>query len=331
MAHKVSFAEIAGVFNDDDKARELLESLRWRDGVRCPHCEGVRAYKITPKEGSKTRKGLWKCAECRKQFTVTVGTIFEGTRVPLGKWLMAIHLICSSKKGVSALQLMRMLWPEDKQAKTPSGQWKKSHYKTAWFMAHRIRYAMTQEPLFGKLKGVVEADETYIGGKSKNMHAKERAKKISGSGDKSNKAPVVTLVERGGKVKTHHVEHVSGGNLRRILTEGVLPTAHLMTDEHRGYREIGPRFAGHDAVNHSRDEYVRGECHVNTSESVHALLKRGVFGTHHHWSKKHLHRYLSEFDFRWNTRKISDDERTAEAITMVGGKRLRYKDPIKNH
>ncbi len=327
MTYSVEFHEIAAVFNDDDAARELLERLRWRDGVRCPHCEGVRAYKITPKEGSKTRKGLWKCADCRKQFTVTVGTIFEGTRIPLGKWLMALHMICSSKKGVSALQLMRTLWGEIKE-KTPNGQWKKRHYKTAWFMAHRIRYAMSQEPLFGKLKGVVEVDETYLGGKSKNMHAKERAKKIVGGGA-TGKAAVVTLVERGSKVKTRHVEHVSGENLSRILRENVALTASLMTDEHRGYREVGSRFAKHEAVNHSANEYVRGECHVNTSESVHALLKRGVIGIHHHWSKKHLHRYLAEFDFRWNHRKISDGERTAEAIAIVGGKRLRYSDPVK--
>lgn len=331
MLASLSFAQITEVFNDEDKARDLLESLRWRDGVRCPHCEGVRAYKIVAKsETSKTRKGLWKCADCRKQFTVTVGTIFEGTRIPLGKWLMAIHLICGAKKGISTLQLMRHLWGDSNKAKTPSGQWKKTHYKTAWFMAHRIRYAMSQEPLAGKLKGVVEVDESYIGGKSRNMHAKQRAKSLEGKkGGSTGKAPVITLVERAGRVKTRHIEHVTSNNLREVLKECVAIEAGLMTDEHHLYREIGPRFKTHEAVNHSAKEYVRGSCHVNTAESVHALLKRGVIGTYHHWSKKHLHRYLAEFDFRWNTRKISDGERTAEAIAIVGGKRLKYSDPIK--
>ena len=229
MNDSLNFGQIAEVFSDEDKARELLEKLRWRDGVRCPHCEGVRAYTITPKEGSKTRKGLWKCADCRKQFSVTVGTIFHGSRIPLGKWLMAIHLLCSSKKGISTLQLMRHLWSDDGY-KREDGSYKKNHYKTAFFMTHRIRYAMSQEPLFSKLNGVVEADETFIGGKSKNMHSKERTKKISGSGDRSNKAPVVTLVERDGRVKTHHVEHVTAVNLSKILREGVRTEAHLMTD-----------------------------------------------------------------------------------------------------
>lgn len=193
--------------------------------------------------------------------------------MPLGKWLMAIHLICGAKKGISALQLMRHLGL-------------KNNYKTAWFMAHRIRYAMTQEPLFGKLKGTVEADETFIGGKSKNMHAKVRKEKITGSGDKHSKAQVLTLVERGGKVKTRHMQHVTSVNLRKILREHMdVKSSFLMSNENRVYKEVGPRFAGHQAVNHSKEECVRGVVHVNTAESFHALLKRGVMGTYHHWSK----------------------------------------------
>jgi transposase-like protein len=320
MTEKLNLSTLSKKFSDEDSARELLEKLRWQGGVICPHCDAERAYKIVPKEGSKTRKGLWKCAICRKQFTVTVGTIFEGSRIPISKWLMAIHLICSSKKGVSALQLSRNL---------------DLTYKTAWFMAHRIRYAMGQEPLRTKLKGTVEADEAYFGGKISNMHRKDRVRRnlITGQrGLSKEKAPVVTLVEREGegRVKTRHMEHVTSLNIKRMLNECVArDNAFLMTDEAHQYKGAKHMFLGHETVQHSAKEYVRGLAHVNTAESVHALLKRGVMGVYHHWSKKHLHRYLAEFDFRWNTRKITDGERTMEAIAIVGGKRLRYNDPIK--
>ena len=327
MLESLSFSQITEIFNDNDKAREVLEQLRWKNGVVCPHCDAERAYKLEAKEGGKMRKGVWKCGNCRKQFTVTVGTIFEGSRIPLGKWLMAIHLICASKKGISALQIMRQLWPEDGR--------KKSHYKTAWFMCHRIRYAMGEEPLRTKLKGVVEADEAYFGGRISNMHYKDRERRgmLKGvSGLSKIKAPVVTLVEREGRVKTRHMEHVTSANIKQMLRECVSQdNAFLMTDEANPYNRAKHMFLGHETVNHGNKEYVRGVAHVNTAESVHALLKRGVYGTYHHWSKKHLHHYLAEFDFRWNTRKISDGERTVEAIAMVGGKRLRYKDPIKKN
>lgn len=301
---------------DEDKARELLEKQRWNGNPICPHCDAEQAYKITPKEGSKTRKGVYKCRVCRKQFTVTVGTIFEGSRIPISKWLLAIHRICSSKKGISALQLSREL---------------DLTYKSAWFMAHRIRYAMSQEPLNSKLSGTVEVDETYIGGKAKNMHkdAKERALKGKQGGG-SHMAPVVTLVEREGRVKTHHMEHVTGLNIKRVLRDHVkADNAFIMTDESTLYTNLDKTYLGHESVNHSEKEWARGIAHINTAESVHAILKRGVIGVYHHWSKKHLHRYLAEFDFRWNHRKISDAERTAKAIEIVGGKRLQYKDPKK--
>lgn len=331
MFNTLSLAQITEVFNDEDKARELLENLRWKGEATCPHCESLRVYKLTPKEGSKTRKGLWKCGTCRKQFTVTVGTIFEQTRIPLGKWLMAIHKLCSSKKGISALQLMRELWPEDGYRREKDGYFVRNHYKTAFFMMHRIRYAMGQEPLRTKLKGTVEADEVYLGGKQTNMHHKDKVRRgISGRGTSKDKAPVITLVERGGNVKTHHMEHVTSANIKKVLRDCVAPNnAFLMTDEAMPYKGAKHMFLGHESVNHSQKEYVRGIAHVNTAESVHALLRRGVMGTYHHWSKKHLHRYLAEFDFRWNHRKITDGERTVEAIAMVAGKRLKYSDPIK--
>ena len=312
---QINLATLAPYFADADKARDFLENMRWKDGVLCPHCNAVGAYRITAKKESKTgaRKGLWKCVECREQFTVTVGTIFEDSKIPLNKWLLAIHLICSSKKGMSAHQLHRSLGIT---------------YKSAWFMAHRIRYAMTQEPLFSKLNGTVEVDETYIGGKAKNMHKSVREKRIQGRGC-VDKAPVVTLVERNGRVKSQYMESVTGENLKSALLECVESDACINTDESPSYSFVKNEFAEHHSVNHKKDEYVRGKAHVNTAESVHALLKRGIVGTFHHVSKKHLHRYLTEFDFRFNARYITDGERTALALNSVIGKRLQYRDSSK--
>lgn len=311
----LNLANLAKYFSDEDAAREFLESRRWPNGTVCPHCKATGAYKLTAKEGSKTpvRPGVYKCKACRKQFTVKVGTIFEDSHIPLSKWLLAIHLLSASKKGHSAHQIHRMLGVT---------------YKSAWFMMHRIRYAMAQEPMASKLSGIVEVDETYVGGKAKNMHASERAKKIQGRGA-VGKAPVVTLVEREGRVKTMYMEDVTSKNLKTALQDCIVPTAQIMTDESPSYGFAGDEFAGHDSVNHKRGEYVRGDAHVNTSESVHALLKRGLTGTYHHVSKFHLHRYLSEFDFRFNLRKVEDGKRTLELIKGFEGKRLMYRDSTK--
>lgn len=304
-------------YTDEDKAREFVESLRWPNGPVCPHCESTKVYRLTPKATSKSpgRKGLLKCGSCRKQFTVMVNTIFSDSHIPLSKWVIAIHLLCASKKGISAHQIYRML---DLKS-----------YKSAWFMMHRIRYAMTQEPLCGKLNGTVECDETYIGGKAKNMHKKEREKKIQGRGA-VNKAPVMTLVERNGRVRSQHVERVTEENLTRVLREHVDSSANVMTDEFTSYNNIGQYFASHESVNHKSGEYARDKAHINTAESVHALLKRGVHGVYHHWSVQHLSRYLAEFDFRFNLRKSTDGTRTAQAIKATEGKRLFYKEPKGN-
>jgi transposase-like protein len=293
-------------FSNEDEARELLEAMRWKDGVICPHCEADKVYKL---QGAATRKGVYKCAKCRKQFTVTVGTIFEDSRIPLNKWLMAIYLMCSSKKGISANQLSSML---------------SITYKSAWFMCHRIRYAMNTG-IFTKFSGTVEVDETYVGGKAKNMHRKVREAKFHGRGA-VEKAPVVTIVERDGRVKSQHMEKVTGKNLKAAMLEVVNPAASIMTDESPLYYGTGFSFTDHQTVNHHKGQYVSGKAHVNTAESVHALLKRGIIGTFHHVSTKHLNRYLDEFDFRFNTRKISNGERTLEAIKGISGKRLLYKD-----
>ena len=268
MSEIINLNELAKHFSDEEKARELLEKLRWKNGAVCPHCESVGAYKIEANstKGRKARKGLWKCKNCKEQFTVTVGTIFESSRIPLNKWLLAIHLICSSKKGMSAHQLHRMLGIT---------------YKSTWFLAHRIRFAMTQEPLFSKLSGTVEVDETYVGGKAKNMHKSVREKRIQGRGT-VDKAPVVTLVERDGRVKSQYMESVTGENLKKTLLEFVDINACVNTDESPSYSFVKKEFAEHHAVNHKKDEYVRGNSHVNTCESVHALLKRGIIGTFHH-------------------------------------------------
>ncbi len=303
-----NLVELAKQYADEDKARDTLERLRWPNGPRCPKCGGVEPYKITPKPSSKTRKGLWKCRACREQFTVTVGTIFEDSHIPLGKWLMAIHLLCASKKGMSAHQLHRMLGIT---------------YKSAWFMAHRIRYAMDRPPLVDKLKGVVEADETYVGGKAENRfggHAGRGA---------LNKTPVLSLVERRGDVRSFPMSRVTGDLLKEIIRYHVHPQAKVMTDDYQPYRGLSQEFASHETVKHSEKEYVRGDVHTNTAEGYFSLLKRGIIGTYHHVGSRHLWRYLCEFDFRYCQRKVSDGVRAAATVKMIEGKRLTYR-PLVN-
>jgi len=302
------FMQIAQMSKEE--ARKLIEQLRWPNGAVCPHCGSNKAYTITPKEGSSTRPGLYKCKECTKQFTVTVGTIFEGSRIPLNKWLMAIYLMCASKKGISAHQLHRQL---------------KITYKSAWFMCHRIRYAMTQEPMFSKIRGTVEADETYIGGKERNKHLNKRTKNAQGRSAKS-KVPVAVLVERAGRVRAKKVADVSGKTLKGHIRKHVDKSARIVTDEWLAYQGLDKEFAGHDTVDHGRKEYVRGDVYTNTAESWIALLKRGVIGTFHHVSEQHLDRYVDEFAFRWDNRIKADGERFVEAVKSVEGKRLIYKE-----
>ena len=298
---------LAKDYGKEDQARELLESIRWADCVCCPRCGSTDVIKVEPNAEKKIRRGLYRCRDCRKanknnQFTVTVGTIFEDSHIGLATWLQAITLLCSSKKGFSAHQLHRQLGIT---------------YKTAWFMAHRIRYAMGQGSFARKMKGTVEADETYVGGHSRRMG------KQTGW---ENKTPVVSLVQRGGKVRSFVVSNVSSDNLRSILTKNIHPSAHLMTDELSAYKTIGNNFVSHDVVNHSKFEYVRDNAYTNTVEGFFSILKRGINGVYHHVSKEHLHRYLAEFDFRYNNRKIDDTERTLKALSGFEGKRLKYTD-----
>ena len=282
--------------NDEQAAYEHLANIRWPEGPHCVHCQSEKVYTL---KVSGSKRVVLKCGKCRKQFSATVGTIFEKSHIPLTKWFMAFQLLASSKKGMSAHQLHRML---------------KITYKSAWFLAHRIRHVMKQTPFGDKLGGIVEADETYIGGKS---HLRGRGA--------DHKTPVFALVERGGHVRSFTMPLVSAVNLKRSIQEHVRTDAKLMTDELAAYKKIGKTFADHQTVNHSKKEYARGEAGTNTVEGYFSLLKRGLTGTYHHVSPRHLHRYLDEFNFRYNARKEDDATRAFLAVKQIEGKRLQYR------
>ena len=298
-------------FQDADKAREYLEALRWSAGVICPHCGVIGGhYQL---KGKATRPGVWKCHACSDQFTVTVGTVFERSKVGLHVWMQAVHLMSASKKGMSAKQLERMLGVT---------------YKTAWFMSHRIREAMTTNPtgLLGGSgsSGIVEADETYWGKKSE--YAGKPVQK--GQQGFQHMMKIFSLVERDGDKRSFHIPSVNGATLGPILKAHVAAKTRLMTDEAGFYKPVGKHFASHETVIHSRKEYARGDITTNTVESSFAILKRGLIGTFHSVSEKHLQRYCDEFDFRWNTRQsqgFTDAMRADIALKGIAGKRLTYR------
>jgi transposase-like protein len=292
-------------FHDENAAREWLEARVWANGRVCPHCGAVD--QSTLMQGMSHRPGLYQCNACREPFSVTVGTLYERSHIPLHKWLAATHLLMASKKGVSAMQIHRMLGIS---------------YKSAWFMMMRIRESLREKmpeagPLGGKNK-VVEADETFVGGKARN-----RKNHIP------PKEAVLSLVERGGKVRSRHVPDVGGATLREAIVTQVDRASYLMTDEAMQYITIGREFAGHGTVNHSDEEYVRAYFwHTNTAEGYFGILKRGIVGVYHHVSADHLHRYLAEFDYRYNERialGVNDRERMEKSIKGIVGKRLTYR------
>ena len=307
-------------FQNPDKAREYLERIQWPHGPVCPHCGVVgQHYQL---DGKAHRPGLWKCKDCREQFTVTVGTVFERSKIKLNVWLQAVLLLCSSKKGMSAHQLHRTLGVT---------------YKTAWFMAHRIREAFrdAMPGIMGGEGGPVEVDETYIG-KSKGGRGRRfrDGPKVQGTGG-VHLRKVVSLVDRKGATRSFHIANIDAKNLRPILMKHIAKKATVYTDNAGHYKRMGlaEHFASHETTNHYIGEYARpGGIHSNTVEAYFGLLKRGLYGTYHHVSEAHLQRYLQEFDFRYTNRTaqgVNDTERAIKALGQIQGKRLTYRRTVQ--
>ena len=292
----------------DDKARAHLESVHWKNGIVCPKCQckdQSKFFAIAPNPKAKTRAGLRWCANCKDKFTVTIGTIFEDSHIPLRKWLIAYYLVCSSKKGISSLQLQRIL--------------EIGSYRTALFMTHRIRFALQQTSFAEKLSGTVEADETFVGGFASGKGT---------GGSSGNKVPVMAMVQRGGNVRSQVLPVISASTLKKAVMDNVAAQSQLHTDRNPGYTQLRDNY-DHRAVKHGAGEFSRreGDVLVTTAhvESFFSLLKRGVVGTFHHISPAYLPLYLAEFDHRHNFRKSSDGERTDAGLLKAIGKRLIYK------
>lgn len=303
------------IFTNEEAAREALEAVRWPNGPVCPHCGAVDRQARVEGVKKSHRPGLVYCNHCKSTYTATVGTVFERSKIPLSKWWLACHLMSSSKKGISAHQLHRMLGIT---------------YKSAWFMAHRVREAMKQlNPTpFGGEGNVVEADETYVGGRDKNKHKHKRQHRRGRPSGVDDKQAVYSLVERGGSVRSFHIGKVTGDGLRQILAAQVKPETSLMTDEASTSMWVGREYPKHQTVNHAAGEYVRGEASTNTVEGFFSIFKRGVMGTYHHVSAQHLARYLAEFDFRYSNRSaigVEDIERAKRLVKGIEGKRLTYR------
>lgn len=323
---QLNLAQLPKYLSDESAAWELLERLRWSDGVPvCPHCgtKDPGHYFLKAKAGTRetstgqaSYRRLWKCREkaCRRQFSVLVGTIFESSKVPVSKWLLAIWLTGAGKNGVSSLELQRHLGIA---------------YQTAWFMSHRLREAMRRDPVASLLSGVVVVDETWVGGAPKNRHQQGRPRPKTGkglAGMPKDKTPVMALIAKGGEARTRVITDVKAPTLRKALTEEVdLATTTLHTDGHKAYRQVGRQALAHEYVDHSSYEFVRGDVSTNEAESFFAQFKRSLDGTFHNVSHDHLHRYADEFTWRWNTRRMTDSVRVQDLIDRMVGKRLTYR------
>ena len=314
--------EIPMACADEQSAVEFFESKRWGDTPACPCCGSVDVYQMMDnKTGERQKNNRWRCRDCKKQYTVRTGTVFEESRIPLRHWCFAFWRASTSKKGVSALEIHRQTGVS---------------YKSCLFMLNRIRFAMSDSapgPI-GENRGIVEVDETYVGGKPRHANFHNRP----GFFDKPDhrktwhkkKQCVLAMVERGGKVKTRPIASVTGRNVQQIMRENIDKSARIATDDSRAYPGCGEYFtSGHLSVNHSKKEYVRGQVHTNTIEGFFSSVKRGLNGIYHSVSKEHLHRYMSEFEFRYNYRDLEDGPRTLMAIKGAEGKRLTYKEPVQ--
>jgi len=289
-------------------AVEFFEKQRWGDTPCCVRCGSVDVYKMTDaKTGQRNKRYLWRCHDCKEQYTVRIGTVYEESRIPLRHWAYAFWRACTSKKGVAALEIQRHC---------------QISYKSALFLMNRIRFAMAPDfAVAPKLTGIVECDETYVGGKPRKFDGNEHKR-----GRGTSKTPVFAAVERQGQIRRRVVTDVTGKTLKAAIREVVHPQARLITDDFSVYQGIGLEFAGgHESICHSTGEYVRGDVHTNTAESSFAIVKRGIVGIYHSVSKEYLHRYLWQFDFVWNHRRLNDGERTVLAIKQAEGKRLMYK------
>lgn len=295
--------DLLKVFSTEEKCVEFLRKSKWANGEFCPYCGCQKLYAFS---NGKT----FKCADCRKRFSIRVGTIFEDSKIPLQKWFMALYLLTSHKKGISSCQLAKDIGVTQ---------------KTAWFMLHRLRHASQTKAFNAPLKNHVEVDETYVGGKEKNKHKDKKTPNTQGRNTQT-KTPVVGLVERGGDVRAMSVEDVKQNTMLRTIVENVLIGSNIHTDEFRSYNGI-ESFYNHKVVQHSAGQYVDGDCHTNTIEGFWSLLKRGIFGIYHHVSRKHIDKYLNEFTFRYNSRKTPENRRFEMFCENCFG-RLMYKDLI---
>ena len=301
---------LPGACRDEAAAVQFLEAQRWRGKPKCPHCEGENVYQMRDRRtGERGKRFLWRCRECGRQFTVRIGTVFEDSRIPLRHWCFAFWAACASKKGVSALQISRQC---------------SLSYKSALFMMHRIRWAMSDDADAPRLGGTVEADETYIGGKPPKDPRKRKARYETGRS--RDKVPVMAMVSRHGRARAEVMQRTTADELLDKIKKNVHYAAHMMTDDFPGYSRLAWSYgSSHETVRHSAGEYSRGNAHTNTAECFFSLVKRGIYGIFHSVSRLHLHRYMAEFCFRWDTRFMNDGRRVAELVRRAQGKRLVYR------